>query len=268
MSSLRIRGLRGRLAVSIAAILVAAVGLTFVIIYRGTGSTLRAQVDTELREEAKAFQAQGIAGARTPADLAARGRRYIRAQGFGPSSRLLILSISDGRVVTNSPELLGLRHEVDRENPALQRREDAQARRLLDSVRGLSSVRLEDVGAVRLITRPVSRQGVRVATVRVGEPLAPVERAQDGVAKAFLLAGSLTLAAALAAGYLVASRTTGPLRRMAHTAAVVDAGDLSHRIGVTSSAEEIPITCSTAWTTLLRGNATSCQMHPTNCAPR
>ncbi len=240
---LRIRGLRGRLAVSIAAILVAAVGLTFIIIYRGTGSALRAQVDTELREEAKAFKAQGLARARAPADLAAHGRRYIRAQGFGPSSRLLILSISNGRVMTNSPELLGLRRDVDAENPRLQRREDAQARRLLHSPRGFSTVRLEDIGAVRLITQAVSRAGAQVATVRVGEPLAPVQRAQDGVVRAFLLAGLLALAAALAAGYLLATRTTGPLRRMARAAAAVNAGDLSRRIGTTSPTEEIRTLC-------------------------
>src|SRR4051794_4827114 len=235
----RIRGLRSRLAIAIAAILVAAVGLTFAIIYRGTGSTLRAELDTELRDEARAFDNQGLAGATTPAELAAHGRRYIRAQGFGPSSRLLILTIAGGPVVTNSPELLGLRRDLDRENPALQSREDAQGRRLLHSVHGFSSVRLEDIGNVRMITRPVTRGGARVATVRVGESLAPVERAQDGVAKAFVLAGLFTLAAALAAGYLVASRTAGPLRRMARTAAAVDAGDISHRIGATSTTEEI-----------------------------
>jgi signal transduction histidine kinase len=71
-----------------------------------------------------------------------------------------------------------------------------------------------------------------------GEPstLSPVEDAQDDVEKTFALAAGLALAAALIAGYLVAARTAAPLRRMAATAAAVDGGDLSPRIGAESSA--------------------------------
>ncbi|HET7177891.1 MAG TPA: ATP-binding protein, partial [Solirubrobacterales bacterium] len=47
----------------------------------------------------------------------------------------------------------------------------------------------------------------------------------------FVIAGAITLAAALLAGYLLAARTAAPLRRMASTAAAVDAGDLDPRIG-------------------------------------
>jgi signal transduction histidine kinase len=62
-------------------------------------------------------------------------------------------------------------------------------------------------------------------------PLSPVADAQAEVARTFLIAGALTLGAALLAGYLLASRTAAPLRRMAATAAAVDAGDLTPRIG-------------------------------------
>jgi two-component system OmpR family sensor kinase len=63
------------------------------------------------------------------------------------------------------------------------------------------------------------------------QPLSPVEDAQAEVEKTFFLAGGLALAAALLGGYLVAARTAAPLRRMAATAAAVDGGDLSPRIG-------------------------------------
>jgi two-component system OmpR family sensor kinase len=236
---LRPSGLRARLSISIAAILVAAVSVTFLVIYRGTGSTLRAQVDTELREEAGAFDRQGLGRASNPDALAAAARRYMRRQVFGPSARLLILTLGDGRTVANDPELLGLKADPDSEDPRVQRREDLQASRLLSSPRGFSSVQLEDIGAVRVISRAIERAGQRVGVVRVGEPLASVERAQDGVVKAFLLAGSLTLIGALAAGYFVAARTADPLRRMARTAAAIDAGDLSHRIGASGPSDEI-----------------------------
>ncbi|MEA2378607.1 MAG: two-component system, OmpR family, sensor kinase [Thermoleophilaceae bacterium] len=231
---LRPSGLRARLSIAIAAILVAAVGATFLVIYRGTGSTLRAGVDTELREEGQAF-AHGLRGAKDPDALAAAGRRYVRTPRFGPSARLLVLALSDGRIATNDPELLGLQRDLDRESSQVQRREDEQIRGLLATPPGFSTVRLEDTGAVRVITRPVEGAGV----LRVGEPLASVARAQEGVARAFFVAGSLTLVAALAAGYVVAARTTDPLRRMARTAARIDAGELSHRIGPTGPSEEI-----------------------------
>ncbi len=67
-------------------------------------------------------------------------------------------------------------------------------------------------------------------------PLSPVEDAQAEVVKTFLIAGALTLGAALLAGYLLAARTAAPLRRMAATAAAVDAGDLTPRIGSETAA--------------------------------
>ncbi len=67
-------------------------------------------------------------------------------------------------------------------------------------------------------------------------PLSPVEDAQAEVVKTFLIAGAITLGAALLAGYLLAVRTAAPLRRMASTAAAVDAGDLTPRIGAEAAA--------------------------------
>ena len=69
-----------------------------------------------------------------------------------------------------------------------------------------------------------------------GDPLSPVEDAQAEVVRTFLITGAITLVAALLAGYLLAARTAAPLRRMAATAATVDAGDLTPRIGSEASA--------------------------------
>jgi two-component system OmpR family sensor kinase len=236
---LRLSGLRARLTLSIAVILVIAVGVTFLVIYRGTGITLRAGVDRELREEVGAFARQGLGRAQDGAALAAAGRRYVATQGFGPSARLLILTVRGGGIATNDPELLGLKRDLDPEDAQTQRRENSQARRLLAAPTGLSTVQLEDIGAVRVLSRPVERAGRQAGVIRVGEPLASVARAQEGVAKAFFLAGSLTLLGALVAGYFVAARTADPLRRIARTAAAIDAGDLSHRIGASGPSEEI-----------------------------
>jgi signal transduction histidine kinase len=73
------------------------------------------------------------------------------------------------------------------------------------------------------------RFGQRV-TIGVGESLASVAHAQRGVARAFILAGLLTLAGALLASLAIGARFSRPLRRMATVAAQVDAGDLHPRI--------------------------------------
>jgi signal transduction histidine kinase len=64
----------------------------------------------------------------------------------------------------------------------------------------------------------------------------PIEDSLEDVEHTFLLVGAVALAAALLAGYLVAARTAAPLRRFAGTATTVDAGDLSPRVDVETSA--------------------------------
>jgi two-component system, OmpR family, sensor kinase len=63
-----------------------------------------------------------------------------------------------------------------------------------------------------------------------GSAVSPIEDAQSDVEKTFFLVGGASLLAALLAGYLVAARTSSPLRRFAATATRVDAGDLTPRL--------------------------------------
>ena len=73
-------------------------------------------------------------------------------------------------------------------------------------------------------SRPTSGDGDRTSS------LATIEDARAEVEKTFLLVGGASLLAALLAGYLLAARTAAPLRRIAATAAAVDAGDLTPRL--------------------------------------
>jgi signal transduction histidine kinase len=132
-------------------------------------------------------------------------------------------------VATNEPELFGLRRQGGDETPADRRRERGEAAAIGSAPTGFSTVDLEDAGAVELLKHPRAGPGP-AATVAVGQPLAPVDRAQDGVARTFLIAGSLTLLLTLAAAVAAAAWTAAPLRRMASTAGAVDAGDLTHRM--------------------------------------
>jgi signal transduction histidine kinase len=89
---------------------------------------------------------------------------------------------------------------------------------------------LTDVGNLRVLRRTVHLPRGPRLTIGVGEPLAPVAHAQMGVARAFVLAGFLALAGALLGAYLIGTRVSRPLRRMAAVAARVDAGDPHPRI--------------------------------------
>jgi two-component system, OmpR family, sensor kinase len=230
-------GLRGRLALSIAAIVAAAFAVTFFAVYRATGSQLRSRIDRDLRTESDALVGR-VAGARTPRQAAEAARRYIAAQAFGPSARLLIVTVPGGGTVSSQPELVGLRPEPT-EAAVVAKEESHEAQELRTAQSGYSDVELSDAGDVRLLTGTVATAAGPLATIRVGEPLESVKRAQSEVAQTFLIIGALTLAAALLAGYLVAARTVAPLRRMARIAAAVDAGDLTHRIGGNGPRDEL-----------------------------
>jgi two-component system, OmpR family, sensor kinase len=233
------RSLRWRLTALIGAVVVLAMGATFVAIYRGTGTQLRQQIDRELGAAADTFARTGVPdGDPTPTQVERSGRRFISGQRFHASSRLLIVSLPNGVNITNEPELLALAPEAG-DSAEDVAKDQAEARALLNPRPGYSNVPLADVGTLRLYRQHVTRAGHPVAVVGVGEPLAPVERAEREVARTFLVAGSATLLIALLLGYLVATRTAGPLRRMARIAARVDAGELSPRMAQQGPRDEV-----------------------------
>ncbi|MEA2410222.1 MAG: two-component system, OmpR family, sensor kinase [Thermoleophilaceae bacterium] len=228
------RSLRWRLTALIGAVVVLSVGATYIAVYRGTGSQLRDQIDRELRADAEAFSRAGVpSGDPSAADVDAAARHYIASQPFRASSRLVIVSLPGRRPLSNEPQLVA--------PPSTTRDPDAltEARQLTGTRPGYASVDLGDVGALRIFRTSVVRAGHLVATVGVGEALTPVQRAEKQVARTFLLAGSVTLLIGLLAGYLVAARTAGPLRRMARIAARVDAGELSPRMASSGPRDEV-----------------------------
>src|SRR5436305_15205926 len=85
------RSLRWRLTLAVAVLLVCAFAVTFLAVYRGTGSELQAQIDHELRVDAAGFARQVAppAVAPIPGALAAADRRYLSVQPFRVTSRLL-----------------------------------------------------------------------------------------------------------------------------------------------------------------------------------
>jgi signal transduction histidine kinase len=223
-------------------------GITFVAVYRGTGTQLRHQIDQELAGDASELShTLTTSDERSPRWVAREATRYVRAQPFSASSTLLFAIVPGVGTSTNRPELFTHAAPDDGESAAVQAQEDGLSQQLVSAHDGYSTLRLPDVGDLRLLKRTVSIPGESRSeigqqiggtaaggegrvTVGVGEPLLTVAHAQRGVARAFILAGFLTLAGALLASYLIGSRVSRPLRRMATVAAQVDAGDLHPRI--------------------------------------
>ena len=205
---------------------------------------MRRAIDDDLRQDAAAFSSQAVPrSAQRPATIAASVRRYLATQpAFGESARLFVVRVPGGPIVTNEPELVA-RDDRDRAGESIQQRarEATDASRIRTAPLGYATFDLTEAGSLRLLTRPIVRSGRTVAMLSVGETLASVQRAQQGVIKALLLAGSLTLVAAILLGAALAARIVQPLRRMARTAARVDAGDLAPRIHAQGPPDEIRV---------------------------
>jgi len=224
-------GLRWRLTAWVAVVMLLFAAVIFVAVYRGTATQLRQQIDRGLAGDAGEFSHNlKLLDEDSPQALAAAATRYVHDQPFGASSTLLFAVIPGVGTSTNQPELLGNTAPDNDETPAVQDQENLLAHRVLSAHNGYSTVDFPDVGDLRLLKRRVSIDGRSSVTIGVGEPLAAVHQAQHGIARAFILAGALALAAVLVASYLIGARVSLPLRRMAAIAARVDAGELEPRI--------------------------------------
>jgi two-component system, OmpR family, sensor kinase len=231
LASLFPTGLRWRLAAWVALVVLICTGITFVAVYRGTGSQLRHQIDREIEGDAAEFAHNlAISTAQSPAQVAQAARSYVSKQPFGASSTLLFAIVPGAGLAANRPGLLTSSKPDNGETPAEQAAENRLAAKALRAGDGFHTLPLPDVGNLRVLKREFSTPGGLRVTIGVGEPLAAVSRAQSGVARAFVLAAILALIGALLGAYAIGTRVSRPLRRMAEVAARVDAGDLHPRI--------------------------------------
>jgi two-component system OmpR family sensor kinase len=229
-SRLARRSLRWRLTGWVAAVLLVSAGVMFVVVYRGTGDQLRGQVDRDITDDASQVQQSLVMLAGdTPSQISRAAGRYVHAQPFSGTSTLLFVIVPGAATISNHPELFGDARPDGGETSVEQARENALGQKLQIPHVGYSTTTVADAGSVRILERRV-HVGRLSVVAGAGEPLAIVARAQRGVARAFILAGALTLAIALLASYLAGGRVSAPLRRMAAVAARVDAGDLEPRM--------------------------------------
>jgi two-component system OmpR family sensor kinase len=230
-------GLRWRLAGWVTVVILVCTTIAFVAVYRGTGTQVRRQIDGEIAGDASDLaHSLALAHAHSPAQVSRAATRYVRGQPFSASSTLQFVLVPGAGRSSNRPELFHGEAPDNGETSAEQAQENRLSARLLTVGEGYSTLALPDVGNLRLLKRtvrlPAETKLAHKVVVGVGEPLAAVARAQRGVARAFILAGILALTAALLGAYLIGTRLSRPLRRMAAVAARVDAGDLHPRIQV------------------------------------
>jgi two-component system OmpR family sensor kinase len=224
------RGLQWRLTAWVAAVLLVSAAAVLAVVYQETGHQLRAQIDREVSGDVTQLsQAVRAIDAKEPAELVGPVQRYVNSQGYSAASRLLFVAVPGQAAISNHPEVFSIFSEENGETGAAQRRENQMGRDLLASRPGFSIHPVADVGAVRVDTRVVTAAGVRIV-VGAGESLELVERAQNGVARTFLLAGALILLIALISSYLAGAHVSAPLRQMALVAARVDGGELAPRM--------------------------------------
>lgn len=225
-------GLRGRLAAAVAAVVLISTGISFLAVYRGTGAQLRGQIDHELANDASDLaHALGAPARRSPVAVAHAAAGYMRAQPFKPTSELLFAVVDGSAPISNRAELFSPSVTDAAETGRAQARENRLLAQLLHARFGYSTLAGPDLGELRLLKRVLVSKRASSVFVGVAEPLAPVAHAQASVARAFILAAILALAGALLAAYLIGTRMSRPLRRMAAVAARVNAGDLHPRIG-------------------------------------
>lgn len=246
IARLRPRSLRWRLTLALCAVLILAFLGTFFVVYHSADDRLRSKIDASLVLQSAAFAA-AIAPARDAGDAARvmlRADDYVHDQPFTPSSTLLYAVVPGHRLLSNYPELIGAAAEpdTDHDTPAQAAAEARFATDARVAKPGFATLHTPDVpGGVRFYVSTLAVPAVGSVRLGVAQSLASVDDALDGITRGFAIGGTLTLAAALAIGVLLAAGFVRPLRRMARIAARVDAGDLSPRMDYRGARNETRI---------------------------
>jgi signal transduction histidine kinase len=212
--------------------MIVSAAVVFFVVYQDTGAQLKSEIDRDIKgDTAQLIQSLQASRGKSPTTIRAAATRYVLAQPYNATSTLLFVLMPGLPPASNHPEVFGGGPPDEGETVAQQQLENTDGRRLQVPHLGFSTALIADVGQMRIFQERVDLGSTHVI-VGAGEPLALVERAQHGVARAFVLAGAIVLILALVASYLAGARVSAPLRRMAQVAARVDAGDLDPRMEI------------------------------------
>lgn len=94
-------------------------------------------------------------------------------------------------------------------------------------------------GSVRVHTQPITADGRVVAVVQVSESLRSVEALRQTLLTTILLGSPILVAVAGVGGYVLARRALAPIDQITRTARRISAEDLSGRLGLPPSSDEV-----------------------------
>ncbi|MGA8334687.1 MAG: hypothetical protein WB761_08095, partial [Solirubrobacteraceae bacterium] len=96
--------LRAQLAIAIALVTALAVGASFLALYNGTSSRLRAQIDSQLRTQAAEWrQFTAHADFRSPAAMERTATRFIASQRYHAESLIIVVRSAVGARSATTP---------------------------------------------------------------------------------------------------------------------------------------------------------------------
>jgi signal transduction histidine kinase len=223
-------GLRWRLTAWVAAVMLVSAAVVFFVVYQDTGSQIQGEIDRDISgDTTQLIQSLQTLRGESPAVIRGAATRYVLSQPYHAASTLLFVLLPGVATASNHPDVFGGSPPEAGETKSDQMQENIQGRKLRVLHVGYSTALVPDVGRTRIFEQRADLGTVQVIA-GAGEPLSLVERAQNGVARAFALAGVVLLGLALLASYLAGARVSAPLRRMAQVATRVDAGDLGPRM--------------------------------------
>jgi len=101
------------------------------------------------------------------------------------------------------------------------------------------SARFQDGSTFRLLSVPIRENGVLVNIVQVGTSLQPIEEMLHRLVLVLLVSAPIALAAALGGGWFLADRALRPVEAIIQAAQRIAAGDLTQRLAVPSTLDEI-----------------------------
>ena len=230
-------GIQARLAIAIPALTILILGLSFFAVYQGVTSSLRSGIDQTLNEEVRHYGNAVVDKLTDEAQLAPASKVFVFRQGFDPSSPILAIELRDGSQITNQEEILRQELEEERREGEEKNPTKVGSTALLNAPPGLSTVTVDEVGAIRVLSEPIFLDNLRIGTFRAALPLDPVTEAQSGLKRTFLIVGLLAIVASIALAIWIANFLTRPLRQMAETATRIDGGDLTARVEVDEGGE-------------------------------
>ena len=202
--------------------------MTFaLVLYAEMGRGLKDQVDRSLEE------------------AAAVAIRSLESSRFGPFLQFEDLSAKfpELAVLDKFFQIFSPAGKITIQSPHIRSRDILLSRTALEAALAgkttFESVRFPGDPPLRLVSVPVKQGGELVSIVRVGTSLQPVEETLHRLLIVLLVTVPVALMAALAGGWFLARRALRPVEAIALAAQRIAAGDLTQRLTVPPSSDEV-----------------------------